>query len=358
MGTSIFFLIPIGCVGLLLLFLLIISPGKLAPLKDKNSNKINGAINEKVILSINSTQQGLFIRGEKKDKPVILFLHGGPGNPELFMIEKAETSERLEKDYIVCYWDQRGSGMSNSGKLDLETLTLEQLVEDTLAVTEYLKERFHQQKIYLMGHSWGSLLGIKVIEKYPDNYHAYLGISQVTNQTESEKRAYHFMKLTAEERNDEEALSALNQVDINSPDFPSDEYLGKVRTKYLNQYGGGIFHEGFSAAGFTKALMFFRGYTLKEKINCLKGMMTSGKVLMDALMKTDLMNSSLEFKIPIYIAQGKYDYQVSQVLAEEYFNLIVAPKKTFKTFELSAHSPNLEEYDAFVSYVKETFVEG
>lgn len=142
MGTSIFFLIPIGCVGLLLLFLLFISPGKLVPLKDKKGNKIKGAINEKVMLSINSIQQGLFIRGENKDKPLILFLHGGPGSPELFMIEKTETStsERLEKDYIVCYWDQRGAGMSNSGKLDLETLTLEQLVEDTLAATEYLKE--------------------------------------------------------------------------------------------------------------------------------------------------------------------------------------------------------------------------
>ena len=98
-----------------------------------------------------------------------------------------ELHERLEKYFIVCYWDQRGAGMSFSRSLDPASMTIEQMVEDTRQMTEYLKQRFNQEKIFIMGHSWGSFLGIKTVEKYPENYWAYIGIGQVTNQIESER---------------------------------------------------------------------------------------------------------------------------------------------------------------------------
>ena len=188
-----------GIISICLLFFLINSPGKLAPLKDEKGNAIQGSVSEKVWVEINGIEQGMFIRGENPENPVILYLHGGPGTPLLQFISYLEKNERLEKYFTICYWDQRGSGMTYNKSTDPSTMTVEQMVEDTREVTEYLKERFGQKKIYLIGHSWGSYLGVKTIEKYPENYLAYIGIGQVTNQTESERLAYNYMLSHAKE---------------------------------------------------------------------------------------------------------------------------------------------------------------
>ena len=138
---------------------------------------------------IGGIQQGYFIRGEDERNPVILFLHGGPGSPELPMIKDTE----LEKHFTVCHWDQRGAGMTFSSDTDPASMTTEQFVEDTRQMTDSLRKWYGVEKIYLMGHSWGSYLGIKTIEKHPELYHAYIGIGQVCNQLESERLAYDYI---------------------------------------------------------------------------------------------------------------------------------------------------------------------
>ena len=152
------------------------SPGRLTPLKDTQGNIIPGSVSEKVWIDINGIKQGMFIRGEDIQNPVLLYLHGGPGTPLFQFISYLEKEERLERYFTVCYWDQRGAGMTYDKSTDPTTMTVDQLVEDTREVTEYLKSRFGQNKIYLLGHSWGSYLGVKTIEKYPENYLAYIGI--------------------------------------------------------------------------------------------------------------------------------------------------------------------------------------
>jgi predicted alpha/beta-fold hydrolase len=161
--------------GILLTSLAVIainSPGKLERLKDKEENVIAGSFAEKHFIEIGGIPQGFFLRSENPENPVILFLHGGPGSPELALLYRYEIPERLEKYFTVCYWDQRGAGMSFSNSIDTATMTLEQLIEDTRQITEYLKQRFKQEKIYLTRHSWGSFLGIKTVEKHPENYFA------------------------------------------------------------------------------------------------------------------------------------------------------------------------------------------
>lgn len=168
--------------GMLLVSLIAIalnSPGELEPLRDLEGKEITGSLSEKNSTEIGGMQQGFFIRSENPENPVILFLHGGPGSPELQIIIPFERSERLEKYFTVCYWDQRGAGMSYNKTIAPATMTVEQMVEDTRQITEYLQQRFNQDKIYLMGHSWGTYLGVKTIEKYPENYLAFIGIGQV-----------------------------------------------------------------------------------------------------------------------------------------------------------------------------------
>lgn len=335
-----------------ILVILINSPGKLPPLKDEQGNIIEGSISEKVWIKVNGIEQGMFIRGENYKNPVLLYLHGGPGTPMLQFISYLEESELLEKYFTVCYWDQRGAGMTYSKATDALTMTVEQMVEDTHEVTKYLKSRFQQDKIYLLGHSWGSYLGVKTIEKHTENYLAYIGIGQVTNQTESERLAYDYMLNHAKEQNDKEVIEKLEQFDSNAKDFPQLDYLVKGRTRILNKYGIGHLHRGITFTDILKSLFVFKGYTLSEKIYWLRGADFSMIHLFPVVLEDNLFESSMEFEIPFYIIQGAYDYQVSQVLAEEYLNAIEAPKKEFFTFDNSAHSPNMEEPERFIDILR------
>jgi len=346
----------LSIVGILLIGLVVLtvnSPGKLEVLKDSEGKEISGSLAEKNFIEIGGILQGFFIRAENPENPVILYLHGGPGSPELPLSYSYETSERLEKYFTVCYWDQRGAGMSFSNLIDPTSMTLEQMIEDTRQMTEYLKDRFHKEKIYIMGHSWGSVLGIKTIEKYPENYLAYIGIGQVTNQLESEKLAYDYMLQHAREINDKSAIKNLKKFNRNAPDFPTMEYIGNVRSTLMNKYGIGIMHDNFSMAGLVKDILFFKGYTFPEKIKYIRGMLFSLKHLWDAVVTDNLFESSISFQVPVYIVHGKYDYQVSYELARDYIEIIEAPEKSFFTFEKSAHSPNIEEPEKFVQIIRE-----
>jgi pimeloyl-ACP methyl ester carboxylesterase len=166
-GRITLILLCILIAGTLILFgvLFVMSPGKPKPFLDKSGKVIANSISEKIYVNINGVKQGMFIEGKNKNNPVILFLHGGPGMPEYFLAEKYRTG--LEDNFTVCYWEQRGSGLSYSKNMFSNSETTEQLIADTLTVTNYLRNRFGQQKIYLMGHSWGTYLGIQVAARAP-----------------------------------------------------------------------------------------------------------------------------------------------------------------------------------------------
>ncbi len=327
------------------------SPGKLEPLCDADGNEIAGAIAEKTFVEIGGVRQGMFIRSENPENPVILFLHGGPGSPELPMILPTETPERLEKYFTVCYWDQRGAGMSYNESFTAEDMTPERFVEDTREVTEYLRGRFGVDKVYLAGHSWGSYLGVKVIERYPELYVAYIGIGQVTWQQRSERLAYDYMLAHATEIGDEEAVRQLKMFDPAASDFPTNRYLMSTRTLLMNKYRIGILRGGVTMGDLAKDVLQFGGYTFGEKLNFLRGSMSSIEALFHNVIADNMFESSTAFDIPVYVVHGKWDYQVSYALAREWLDAVEAPAKGLFTFEDSAHSPNMDEPERFVRTV-------
>jgi len=348
----------IGIILIGFLVVLIKSPGRLPPLRDERGNMIPGSISEKVWLQIGGIRQGMFIRGENPQNPVILYVHGGPGTPMMQFVTYLEKKERLEKNFTVCYWDQRGAGMTYSKSTDSATMTTEQMVEDTREVTEYLKSRFNQDKIYIMGHSWGSYLSVKTIEKYPESYLAYIGVGQVANSTESERLSYYYMLNHAKDIHDQDAIDKLERFDPHAEGFPMIQEEGHqldyllARTELLNRYGVGhvrLFPQGMTFKGATLRTLFeFKGYTLTEKIGWFLGADYSMIHLFHVPMNDDLFISSTKFEIPFYIVHGAFDYQVSQVLSERYLDVIEAPKKEYFLFDNSAHSPNLEEPERFI----------
>ena len=169
--------------------LMVNSPGKPQPFLDENGKPLAGSISEKVFMTINGVEQGMFIKGRDVTKPVLLYLHGGM--PDYFLTKKYPTG--LEDIFTVVWWEQRGSGISYSDSIPPETMNQEQMISDTLELTNYLRDRFHQDKIYLMGHSGGSFIGIQAAARAPELYHAYLGVAQMSDQLKSEKLAYDYM---------------------------------------------------------------------------------------------------------------------------------------------------------------------
>lgn len=299
-------------------------------------------MNEKIYVEINGIKQGMFLQIENLENPVLLFLHGGPGSPEIAFTAKYPTG--LEKIFTVCWWEQRGSGISYNPRLAKKEMTIEQMISDTIAVTHYLRKRFSKEKIYVMGHSWGSLLGVLTVQQAPQLFHAYIGIGQVARQLESERLAYTFMLQEFKKANNKKMLRKLERFPVDKGGEVSFPYLG-VRSDGMMKLGIGVMHNCTSMMELVITLLGYKGYTLKEKLNFPRGSSFSLKYLWGFVLQSDLFTQVPELRVPVYIFQGKYDYQVSYVIAKEYATAVNAPVKGFYTFEHSAHSPCFEEPD-------------
>ncbi|MDF2877884.1 MAG: hypothetical protein K0S30_980, partial [Clostridia bacterium] len=150
------------------------SRGTVVPFLNKDGKKLANSISEKVSIEINGVGQGMFIKGKDITKPVLLLVHGGPGMSDYFLAEEYPTG--IENEFVVCYWEQRGTGISYNSDIAPETMTTEQFISDIIEVTNYLRNRFGQDKIYLMGHSWGTYLSVKTVAKSPELFHAYIAM--------------------------------------------------------------------------------------------------------------------------------------------------------------------------------------
>src|SRR5512135_1021921 len=150
-------------------------PGRPTPFLDEGGNPLPNGISEKLRADINGFEQGMFLRAKDKTRPVLLYLHGGM--PEYFLTQSYPTG--LEAEFVVCWWEQRGAGLSYRPGMSPESVTVRQLVADTLALTNDLRRRFGKDRIYLMGHSGGSFLGMHAVALAPELYHAYIGVAQM-----------------------------------------------------------------------------------------------------------------------------------------------------------------------------------
>ncbi len=345
--------ILLSCMLILVVVLLVISPGKVNPFLDENGKPLAGSISEKIHVNINGVEQGMFIRGKVATNPVLLYLHGGM--PDYFLTQKYPTG--LEDYFTMVWWEQRGSGISYNVNIPPESMTLEQMISDTKEVTNYLRKRFGQEKIYLMGHSGGTFIGIQVAARYPELYHAYIGVSQMSDQLKSERLAYAYMLKQFQMNGNTKMAQKLEAAPVT--DGTPDKYL-KLRDKAMHQLGIGTTHDMNSViTGIFLPSLTCRDYTLKEKINMWRGKSHSGvSSLWGEMLATNLIDKVPKLDIPIYFFEGVYDYTVSYTLAKEYFEKLQAPMKGFYTFERSAHSPLFEEPEKMQRILQEDVLKG
>jgi pimeloyl-ACP methyl ester carboxylesterase len=323
-------------VGILQLY----SPGKSLPFLDESGKPLVGSISEKIHVNINGLEQGMFIKSKDATHPVLLYLHGGL--PDYFLTQKYPTG--LEDYFTVVWWERRGSGLSYRADMPLEAITLEQLLSDTKEVTNYLRKRFGQEKIYLMGRSGGTFIGIQAAAQTPELYHAYMGVAQMTDQLKSEKLAYDYMLAQFKKQGNKKMVQKLESAPVTIVNGTSDAYLA-LRDNAMHNLGIGTTHDMKSiVTGMFLPSLTCREYTLSEKVNLWRAKARSGvSVLWDKILVTDLAKQVPQLDIPVYFFHGIYDYTVSYPLAKAYFDSLKAPIKGFYTFQQSAHSPLFEE---------------
>ena len=185
------------------------------------------------------------------------------GMPDYFLTQRYPTG--LEDYFTVVWWEQRGSGISYSTDIAPETMTVEQLISDTLAVTNYLRNRFGQEKIYLMGHSGGTFIGIQAAARAPELYYAYIGVAQMSYQLKSERLAYEYMLQQFQENGNLKMVRKLEAAPVTMTDGTPDAYLA-LRDEAMHSLGIGTTHDMNSViTGIFLPSLTFRGYTLIGK---------------------------------------------------------------------------------------------
>jgi pimeloyl-ACP methyl ester carboxylesterase len=335
--------------------LMVCSPGKAKPILDESGKILAGSISEKVFINIDGIEQGMFIKGKNTKNPVLLYLHGGM--PDYFLTKKYPTG--LEDYFTVVWWEQRGSGLSYSSDIPPETMTLEQMISDTKEVTNYLRKRFGQDKIYLMGHSGGTFIGIQVAAQAPELYYAYIGVAQMSDQLNSERLAYEYMLKRFRDIGNKKMVRKLEAAPVTMTNGTPDAYR-RLRDPAMHSLGIGTMHEMNSViTGIFIPSLINQEYTLVEKVNMWLGKSRAGiSILWTEILTTDLTKKVPELKLPVYFFEGVYDYTVSYILAKDFFDKLKAPVKGFYTFEKSAHSPLFEEPDKMKQIIREDVLSG
>ena len=302
---------------------------------------------------IGGIDQWISVRGTDRRNPVLLFLHGGPGY--VAMPTSWYFQRGWEEYFTVVQWDQRGAGKTyaaNDPAQIAPTMTRARMLADAEEMVAFLRKEFGKDRIFVLGHSWGSSLGIQLAQRHPDWLHAYIGIGQVTDAMESERRGWRYTMDAARKEGNEDAIRELASIaPYAAPGKPlvlKDLYLQR---KWLARYGGAVYgRTGFDAE--SKAAKLAQEYTDADLKTMWDGTeFSSSRMLTDVLMQDFSVYTS--FRCPIVIFNGRHDYNVSASATAEWFAKVKAPSKQLVWFEDSAHEIfNEEPGKTLVSLVK------
>jgi pimeloyl-ACP methyl ester carboxylesterase len=263
----------------------------------------------------------------------------------------------LEEHFTVIYWDQRGSGKSFSSRIPPESMTLDQFIADTHEVTNWLRKRFNQNKIVLVGHSWGGLLGMHVIAKHPDDYQAFVAVSPVSNGPKSEQLSYEFTLNSAQQKHDSLAIATLKRIGPPVNGLYSEGLSAIIQQRRLVQKYGGVFHQHLKMPS-SQIFLRSREYNLLDLLKIKRIQRLSYPMAQAIWPAMDLRRQIPAINVPVYFCLGRYDYNCPSTLVAEYYESLKAPFKELIWFEESAHAPCLEESQKFNALVKERLIRG
>jgi pimeloyl-ACP methyl ester carboxylesterase len=307
-------------------------PAYTPQIRDAQGRVVPGSIASLDRVTLGGVPQAILIRGWSRKNPILLMLHGGPGMPQMYLAYRFQRE--LEKNFVVVQWDRRGTGKSYSGQVPPQSLNVEQLISDTRQLVELLRERFHQPKVFVAGHSWGTYLGMLAVQRYPDLFYAYVGMGQMTDSDRARELRHAFLLRRARETGNQEALRDLER------GSGSDE-------KWLFQFGGELRH---ATSWWTLLALGLRApeYTAADAFRIPAGLRLYARN-MSYNGHGEMVHEVSAVQVPVYFFLGRHDYNEPSELAAAYLQTLSAPSKELVWFEESAHFPFLEEPAKFAT---------
>lgn len=306
------------------------------PITDASGKSLPNSIAVMEQVDLNGSKQWITIRGKDKSKPVLLYLGiGGPGAggfPATFTSLKP-----LEDHFVVVNWDQPGTGKSYDA-VPISTLTVDRFVSDAHALTQLMRERFGQDKIYVMGLSWGTIIGTKLVHQYPELFHAYLGTGQMVNTTENDVFGYELAVKVATESGDTNTAESLRR---NGPPPYDGDGMALKYAVYNN-----VLFDYMDNARLELVLLlvpqFAREYGLWDRVNFDRGLIESYAAVYPQLRDLDFTTQANKIDVPMYFLHGRNDVNAVSSLVERYYNVLQAPHKELIWIE-SGHGATAKE---------------
>ena len=329
-------------VGLLVLTAALLRPASTAPIRDARGHSLAGSVAELSRLRVGGHDLTMMIRGNSTTSPVLLYLAGGPGGTDIGALRR--HSQGLERDFVVATYDQRGTGGSSDQLDPTATLTLANAVSDTVAVSNYLRTRFHQDKIILAGNSWGSILGVLAAQAHPELYRAVVGAGQMVDIRATD-RIYYADTLAWARRTGKTGL--VDTLIRNGPppyrdSLDYEQVLGHEADVY--PYDDTVNDE--SVGGFSTNL-FVKEYSLLTQLHNLGAAFDVLTVLYPQLQGIDFRTQVTRLQMPVYLVQGRYETPGRAQPAKQWFDLLQAPHKQLIVCDTCGHRTLFEQPDLF-----------
>jgi pimeloyl-ACP methyl ester carboxylesterase len=291
-------------------------------------------IDEAMFVPVGGIDQWITIRGRNRDNPVVLFLHGGPGTPTNLL--DFPFANAWTPTFTLVQWDQRGAGKTfASGGTTAADMTIDRMAQDGVELTKFLREHLHKDKIIIVGHSWGTILGIHMAKAHPELFYAYVGAGQVVNAQENEAVNYARVLDKAEALGDTKAIAELQA--SGPPPYPAMKALTMQRI-WAQAYE----HADSYVATEQASSLYAPGYSILDLYHAIQSIRFTldtfiGPTMSGPAMKVDLKTLGPDFAIPIFVFEGPDDYITSPDLAKAYVDEINAPQKAFLLLPAGGH---------------------
>ncbi len=339
----------LAAVGLVVMVAGLVRPASTDAITGPDGGTLPGSVAELTRIEIGGHDLAMMIRGHSTDNPVLLFLAGGPGGSEMGAMRNHLPD--LEKYFTVVTWDQRGAGKSYTELDPTSTISLEGYVSDTIAATDYLRERFGQDRIYLLGQSWGSTLGVLAIQRRPELYRAFIGTGQMVSQLATDRIFYRDTLAWARRTGRDDLIADLT--DIGPPPYASildyETALSYEHEVYPYDHTGNSEGEG----GFSENFLVSE-YSLVDQVHLLAAFVDTFTALYPKLQGIDFRTQATDLEVPVYFVQGAHEADGRAAPFAEWFRALRAPSKDLAVLATSGHRPLFEQPDEFVDYMKDT----
>ncbi len=339
--------IGLGVLTVVAVAVTVVVPARTAPIRGADGGILDGSVAELTRVSANGGELTVLLRGANDARPVLLYLAGGPGGSEFGAMRR--HGGELERDFVVATLDQRGTGSSYDQLEPLATHTLASAVSDVIDVSEYLCGRFGQRQVYLVGQSWGSIIGVLAAQQRPDLFAAFVGVGQMVDVAETDRLFYDDTLAWARRHGKAEFVAQLRAAGpppyadlLNYPMVFAHEQQVYGYDHSANAEGAGQMMENLPASE----------YSPLDTVNIVRGLLDTFAVLYPQLQDLDLRQSAADLEVPVYLAEGRFEPRGRKRPARDWFDRLQAPTKRWVEFDTSGHRPIFEQPARFAELMR------